>query len=421
MPNSTAAANSEQSGSAVAAWTVVGICFAVLSVSFAARSLLGLSMPYLEKDLGWTREFVSIGGATSLVVMAAVSPIAGNMIDRFGARVLLFAGLLAIAIGMALSSAMHVRWQFVVAFGGFAGLGFGMAATHAVSTIVSLMFEKNRGLAVGIATAGSTAGQLVVVPVLAAVLAVSSWRWSYLSLGITALAMAILVLAVVRPVKARSTAAHHESLSFFSEAGLLFRRPVFHLLFWSYTICGFTTSGIVETHLLPYAAACGFPPLESAFAYGLLSAINLGGMVLAGWLTDRMHRPFLLGMIYILRGLSFFVLIWASRDISLLFVFAVLFGLFDYSTVPVTASLVASHMGLRVMGLTMGLLSAGHALGAAAGVYMAGVLFDMFAQYYWVWVAAIGLALFAGVLAFSIREDRRPAQPLFGGLAKNRI
>jgi MFS family permease len=87
----------------------------------------------------------------------------------------------------------------------------------------------------------------------------------------------------------------------------------------------------------------------------------------------------------------------------------------------VTASLVASHMGLRVMGLTMGLLSAGHALGAAAGVYLAGVLFDLFAQYFWVWVAAIALALFAGVLSFSIREDRRPAGPVLGDTAENRI
>ncbi len=421
MQDRIGTAETASARSSVAAWVVVGICFAVLSVSFAARSLLGLSMPYLEKDLGWTRGFVSIGGATSLIVMAAVSPIAGNMIDRFGARVLLFAGMMAIAVGMTLSSAMHWPWQFLVAFGGFAGLGFGMAATHAVSTIVSLLFDENRGLAVGIATAGSTAGQLVVVPVLAAVLAQSSWRWSYLSLGITALAMAILVLVVVRPVKIRAAGAHRESVSFFDEAAQLFRTPVFHLLFWSYTICGFTTSGVVETHLLPYAAACGFPPLESAFAYGLLSAINLGGMVLAGWLADRMHRPLLLGMIYILRALSFIVLIWASRDISLLFLFAVLFGMFDYSTVPVTASLVASHMGLRVMGLTMGLLSAGHALGAATGVYLAGVLFDLFAQYFWVWVAAIALALFAGVLSFSIREDRRPGAPVLGEAATNRI
>ena len=189
--------------SAVAAWTVVGICFAVLSVSFAARSLLGLAMPYLQHDFGWSRTFVSSGGSLALVTMAIMSPIAGNLIDRFGARVLLFSGCIAIAIGMTLSGFMHTSWEFLVAFGGFAGLGFGMAATHAVSTIVSLTFDKNRGLAVGTATAGSTAGQLVVVPVLAVVLSSISWRWAYLALGATAFAMAIAVLIFVRPVTAR--------------------------------------------------------------------------------------------------------------------------------------------------------------------------------------------------------------------------
>jgi len=410
MQNDATADSHAARRSSVAAWTVVGICFAVLSVSFAARSLLGLAMPYLQHDFGWSRTFVSSGGSLALVTMAIMSPIAGNLIDRFGARVLLFSGCIAIAVGMTLSGFMQLPWEFLVAFGGFAGLGFGMAATHAVSTIVSLTFDKNRGLAVGTATAGSTAGQLVVVPVLAVVLSSISWRWAYLALGATALAMAIAVLIFVRPLAARPKTAKKKeaSASIFTETAALFRKPVFHLLLWSYVICGFTTSGIIEVHLLPYAAACGFPPLESAYAYGILSAVNLGGMVLSGWLTDRMNRPLLLGSIYILRGLSFVVLIWAAHDIRLLFLFAVLFGVFDYSTVPVTASLAASNMGLRVMGLTMGLLSAGHALGAAAGAQLAGVLYDLYAEYLWVWVAAIAFALFAGVLCFFIKEDRGP-------------
>src|SRR4029077_14856579 len=197
----------------------------------------------------------------ALVTMAIMSPIAGNLIDRFGARVLLFGGGIAIAVGMTLSGFMHTSWEFLVAFGGFAGLGFGMAATHAVSTIVSLTFDKNRGLAVGTATAGSTAGQLVVVRVLAAVLASISWRWAYLALGATAFAMAIAVLIFVRPVTARPKQAKKaETGSIFTEMGAPVRKPVFHLLLWSYVICGFTTSGIIEVHLLPYAAACGFPP-----------------------------------------------------------------------------------------------------------------------------------------------------------------
>jgi len=393
-------------------WGIVVVCFLVLAVSFAARSLLGLSMPYLERSLGWSRSFLSAGGAASLIVTAAIAPVAGNMINRFGPRFLLCAGLVAVAAGMAATAGMAAPWQYLLAFGGLAGLGFGMAATHAVSTIVSLRFQENRGLAVGAATAGSTAGQLLVVPAVAALLGHTDWRWSYAAVAASALAMAGIVLASIRPMPARSQAGRSDDVRLLEETLRLFRLPVFHLLLWSYVICGFTTSGVVEVHMLPYAAACGFPPLDSAAAYGVLSAVNFGGMVLAGWLTDRMNRPLLLGTIYLMRGLAFLLLIWAARDISLLFVFAVMFGLFDYATVPVTASLAASHIGLRSLGLTMGLLSAGHSLGAAVGAYLGGVLFDVFARYYWVWMAALALAMLAALLCYAIREDRGRAPAL---------
>jgi MFS family permease len=124
-----------------------------------------------------------------------------------------------------------------------------------------------------------------------------------------------------------------------------------------------------------------------------------------------MNRPLLLGGIYIMRALSFILLMYIADDPALLFIFAVAFGLFDYSTVPVTASLVASHIGLRIMGLTMGILSAGHALGAAVGLFLAGRIFDLFQHYAWTWSASLGLALVAGVLCFLIRENRHEGTP----------
>src|SRR5260370_39366424 len=104
MQDHAITADQSTARSAVAAWTVVGICFAVLSVSFAARSLLWLSMPYLEKDLGWTRGVVSIGCAPSLVVMAAVSRIAGYIHNRFRARAPLCGGPLSVPLGLNLST-----------------------------------------------------------------------------------------------------------------------------------------------------------------------------------------------------------------------------------------------------------------------------------------------------------------------------
>lgn len=135
-------------------------------------------------------------------------------------------------------------------------------------------------------------------------------------------------------------------------------------------------------------------------------AVNFGGVVLAGWLSDRMHRPLLLGSIYILRGLAFLLLMNITGDPAMLAAFAVMFGLFDYSTVPVTASITASHLGLKIMGTAMGLLASGHALGGAAGAILAGRLFDLFARYDGVWLMSVGLAILAGLISFTIRENR---------------
>ncbi|MGH6953672.1 MAG: MFS transporter [Alphaproteobacteria bacterium] len=396
-------------------WALVAICFLALGGSFSARSLLGLTMPLWESELGWSRSFVSTGGALALVTMAIVAPIAGNLVDRIGVRPLLGGGLVMVALAMGLAGAASAEWQFLVAYSALGGIGFGTVANHVVSTAIALRFTAGRGLATGIAVSGSTAGQLVVIPLLAAVMTSLGWRLSYASLGLFALALAPVVLILLGSRSrasagwARDPGAAVEPLS--RRLGALGRSWVFHALFWSYVVCGFTTTGVIETHLLPYAAACGFPPLESATAYGVLSAFNLGGMVLSGFLTDRVNRSILLGTIYILRGLSFILLGAVVGDLSLLFLFAVAFGLVDYATVPPTASLVASHIGLRVMDLTMGLLSAGHALGGAAGAFAGGVLFDLFATYDWVWTASTLLAISAGLLAYTIREAGGSLRP----------
>jgi MFS family permease len=83
-----------------------------------------------------------------------------------------------------------------------------------------------------------------------------------------------------------------------------------------------------------------------------------------------------------------------------------MFGIFDYSTIPLTTSLVASHVGLRVMGLTLGLLGAFHAGGAAIGAFLGGFLYDLFQRYDWIWIISIALALSAALLVCLIREDR---------------
>ena len=91
---------------------------------------------------------------------------------------------------------------------------------------------------------------------------------------------------------------------------------------------------------------------------------------------------------------------------EMMILFAVIYGIFDYSTVPPTASLVASHLGLKIMGLAMGLIFGGHALGGALGAFLGGYLFDLFARYTEMWWLAFGTAILAGLMVFMLRENR---------------
>ena len=192
----------------------------------------------------------------------------------------------------------------------------------------------------------------------------------------------------------------------------LFSKPAFYLLFFSFFICGITSLGIVETHFMPYAALCGFPPVPTATAYGLLSAFNLVGMIVAGWLSDRVNRVSLLASIYFIRGLSFFLLVGTGASYEVLIAFAMLFGLVDYATVPVTVSLAASHLGARVLGLAMGLITCGHQLGSATGAFVGGFLFDTAANYSTMWLAGVWTAMGAAGLALLIFRTTPVTKPL---------
>jgi MFS family permease len=386
-------------------WNIVILAFFALSLSYTGRSALQIAMPFWQSEFGWSRSLVSLGGAAALITSGLLAVVGGTLLSRIGARRLLAAGLLALALGLASTAAIGgVAWQFLAVYGGLVAVGYGLVSQSVVSTMIAWSFTERRGLATGIANSGATAGQLILLPVLAQMFATFGWRSAYLGLGLASIVMLGLVLLLMHKGIEPGTPSRRSSES--ASLGDLLVSPVFHALFWSYVICGFTTSGVIETHFVPYAILCGFPPVTGATAFSLLMAVNFGGVVLAGWLSDRVHRPMLLGSIYILRGLTFFLLMNITNDPAMLAAFAVMFGLFDYSTVPVTASIAASHLGLRVMGLAMGLLAAGHAVGGAAGALFAGRMYDLFARYDGVWLTSVGVAIFAGLICFTIRENR---------------
>lgn len=388
-------------------WLIVAFIFMALGLVFSARSALGLIMPTWEQDLGWARTFISGGGSIVLIFMTLISPLAGNLLDRIGPRPVVSGALLCVGASLAASSLMTEQWHFIVLFCIVGGLGYGSLAAPQASATIAQIFEERRGLATGIATSGASGGLLLVIPLLALLVDALGWRASFAGFGLLIMAMAPVAWFLITPASRHSHAspAIGDAL-LMSRLRLIFRNSTFWLLFLGFVICGFTTTGVIEVHLIPYAVSCGFPRFESATAFGVLSAANMGGMILAGFLADKVNRPLLLGAIYFFRGLSFLILMEITGSPEMLFLFAVMFGVFDYSTMPVLASIVSTHIGVRVMGLTLGLLFAGHSAGGAAGAFMGGYFFDNFQSYEWVWIASIALALLAAIFSWMIRETR---------------
>ena len=387
-------------------WSIVAYGFIAVALSATARAFLSLAMPIWEGEQGWSRSLVSSAGALALLVMALTAPIAGNFIDRFGPQKLLTAGFLTLSLGLALTTISVTPIHLLLSFGLVSGVGFGVVAVSAFFASIAPYFVTQRGFAMAVVDSRSTVGPLILVPIAAWLLNGYGWRSEFLIMPAMCLVMAPLAWKLLPTTSGKDL--HHEEEKRESMGTRLLelaRNPAFNLLFWGFLLCGFTSSGVIETHFLPYAAVCGFNGLTAAGAYGFLSGINLLGILAAGWLADRINRPLLLAGIYAARSLSFILLMQIGNDLTLLYLFSAIFGLFDYATAPVVASLVASHLGIRVMGLSMGLLSAGHALGAALGALAGGLAFDTFGSYRILWMMSIAMAVLAGLISVFIAKS----------------
>lgn len=395
----------------VSPWFVVWLGFIALALAYSIRALLGLAMPVWDQAGLWSQGWSSIAGSVALLGMGISAPVLGVLLGRFGLRTICATGLLLLSATCVAIALNDNPWVFMLAFGIAGGIGFGILSTNVFATAVAWLFEERRGLATGICTAGATAGQFLVVPLAAAILAQFDWRWSFMALGIGCAMLAPFAWRLpgqaIQPVGASLL----EKPTLGADLHFLVRSRTFHLLFWSFTICGYTTSGVIETHLLPYANYCGIPPVPSATAYGVLSVVNFLGMVAAGWMADRYNRVRLLAGIYFIRAIAFVVLMQIGASVEILLIFAVAFGAVDYSTVPITVSLAATHLGLRRLGIVVGLVSLGHQVGGALGALLGGLVFDLLGNYELVWQSSAALAVLAALMAAALGRDDRRAGP----------
>ena len=393
-------------------WIVVAIGFVSLAFTFGARSSVSMVLPLWQWQLGGSAAQVATGASIVFSMMALGSPIAGNLMDRYGGRLVIAVGLAALALGIGTTSHVSDPFYYFVFFGIIGGVGQASVSIPIVTAVVSRYFNRFRGLAIGIAVAGASAGQLPILSGLGIMIAVIGWRASYQVLAVILVFLTLLVLLSFKPPIQNESkdlpinSVQDDQLS--DRLKHLFGNRTFTLLFGAFTLCGFTTAGVIDVYFIPYAISCGFTLIEGSTAYGVHGLGNLVGVILFSWLADQLHRPRLLAFMFFLRALTFILLMFIAADLNVMFIFAAIFGFLNFATFPIIANIVATHIGVGIIGLTLGLLFGGHSLGAALGAMIGGWIFDLTAEYYWIWWLSSLLAVLAGILTLFVKENRPP-------------
>jgi predicted MFS family arabinose efflux permease len=185
--------------------------------------------------------------------------------------------------------------------------------------------------------------------------------------------------------------------------------PAFWLLAGSFAICGATSNGLVSTHFIAHTTDHGIPPMTAAGALAVMGGMNFAGTVASGWLTDRCDPRRLLAVYYVGRGAALALLPLAA-DLPGLTVFAVIFGLDYYATVPPTQALTADLFGRRQVGLIFGWIFVAHQAGAAAGATLGGLAHGALGDYRAAFLAAAALVVAGALMALAIA--RAPATDL---------
>ena len=406
-------------------WVMVGVTFLTALISAGTVGAPGVFIVPLQHEFGWTTAEISSALSIRFVLFGLMAPFAAALLKRYGLRNVTLAAQLVVASALVASLAMTKVWQLILLWGVVIGIGTGMTALVLGATIAARWFSAPRGLVVGILTASVATGQLVFLPLLAGLTERFGWR---IALALICVMLAVAALAVLMVMRDRpadvglrpygdkgtaplplpppnTTPIMAAALGALRDAS---RSSVFWILFATFFICGASTNGLIQVHLIPMCLDFGIPQVQAASLLAAMGVFDFFGTIISGWLSDRYDNRYLLFWYYGLRGLSLVFLPFTDFSFYGLSLFAMFYGLDWIATVPPTVRLAAQRFGIERANLVFGWIFAGHQIGAGAAAFGAGLSRTMLATYLPAFFAAGVLCMIAALIALSISKAPKP-------------
>ena len=405
-------------------WVMVAVTFLTALITAGTVGAPGVFIVPLQHEFGWTTAEISSALSIRFILFGLMAPFAAALLNRYGLRNVTLTALLIVASALLASLAMTKVWQLMLLWGVVIGIGTGMTALVLGATIAARWFAARRGLVVGILTASVATGQLVFLPLLAAITERMGWRIALalicVMLGVAASAVLLLMRdrpgdLGLRPFGDRG----HAPL-----AGAAAERRADHgggarraARCRKAARCSGScsrpsssaaprTNGLVQVHLIPMCLDYGIPQVQAASLLAAMGVFDFFGTIVSGWLSDRYDNRYLLFWYYGLRGLSLLFLPFTGFSFYGLSLFAMFYGLDWIATVPPTVRLTAQRFGPERANLVFGWIFAGHQMGAATAAFGAGLSRTLLASYLPAFFVAGALCVVAALIVLRSRGRR---------------
>jgi MFS family permease len=390
-------------------WTLMLCAAAMLMITMGGRQSMGLFIAPLTQATGVGIVGISFALAIGQFVWGAVQPLFGAVADQYGARPVILAGTLLLALGYVLVPHASSQFGLMMTMGVLIASGAGAASfSILIGATASALPPEKRSFASGLINAGGSFGQFVFAPLAQLMIVAFGWVAAMYSLAAASLLVIPLLLGLGRRQSVAAPAAAADASAgagLGAQLRIALRDRSYWLLHAGFFTCGVHIAFLV-THLPGEVALCGLPASVSATSLALIGLFNVAGSLTAGALGSRLRMKYVLGAMYASRVLIIAIYLLSPRTPLTFYVFAAALGFSWLATVPPTAGLVGKLFGTRYLGTLFGLTLLSHQIGGFFGAWLGGVTMARFGDYSWMWYGDMLLAGIAAVLCLPIRETR---------------
>src|SRR5579863_2942946 len=378
--------------------TVIAGASILMSLGMGMRQSLGLFMVPITRDLNLTISDYTFALAMQNIVWGFTQPFIGAAGDRFGIKSLMIGGTLCWGAGIAITIFATGPLTLILGAGIFIGLALSCTASNlSLSATARMVSAASRSTVLGVVAAIGSFGTFLVAPLAQKLIVDHGWQFAlaaFVALTVIMLPAAFMTGSVDR-VPFPKADGHGGDLTLGSVLKSASRHRGFVTMSVAFFVCGLQLV-FLTTHLPTYLALCGQDPMLSAQALATIGMFNVVGCYVLGWLGGRFPKPFLLGLVYILRSLAItaYFVMPASPFSTLLF--AAVMGFLWLGVAPLVQGLVAQMFGLRFMATLSGLAFASHQVGSFLGAWGGGLIYDAFGSYDRAWQFGVVIGLIAG-------------------------